>query len=728
MSSGLANSGILFNDLHFTKTMMRAPFVLQFVCAFLLLLVSTQAKPNLALVDSLKGELANCTDDTLCLKMIHGIGQVYFRPAPDSALRYFQMGLERAEATGQGYHKAKMLFSLGRIYFRGFNDTVSFDYLQQSMAAFKAIHDTVGISYCLQNLGLQKIDAGQKEAGIAYVRQAIELAEKVKAHRTLINGYNALAVQDMQAGRYLIALEYLLQSDSARIAGVQASQVYTQINIGALYLLHSNDPEKALEYYFKALEAVLKSNNRPLERTCYQNIGVAYTNLKQYNQAIEYLTKANTINQELGDWSAISRYYTSIGEIYEAQDQIDLTIENYQQAQEVFPEGGTPRELMFTHLNLARAYLQKGDSVEASWLKKCVAEGLIAYRLADEEGLLNNKSECAGILFQAYKGLGKSNEAVVYAQDYINTRDSLLSEEKIQAIADLQGKYEADKKELEIDLLNRQNALNEAKLNESLAKEKQQQIISITVSVGLVLAAILALLLFRSYRAKQQNLETLTEKNQLIEKQNNEREILLKEIHHRVKNNLQVVSSLLEWQTDDIVDEAASQAVEDGQSRVKAMALIHEKLYQNDDIGVIAFEEYTKQLVQQLAFIYAADESIKAEVQGGGYTLDIDTAIPIGLILNELVSNALKYAFSEIQEKALHIQLHQPQTGHYELVVKDNGLGLPEGIDFSQSDTLGLRLVKRLSRQLYGSATYTFEKGAVFTITFQDTAQRKQVS
>ncbi len=220
--------------------------------------------------------------------------------------------------------------------------------------------------------------------------------------------------------------------------------------------------------------------------------------------------------------------------------------------------------------------------------------------------------------------------------------------------------------------------------------------------------------------------QKLTAANKALEQSNSEKEVLLKEIHHRVKNNLQVISSLLNLQSSTIEDASAISAVREGQSRIKTMALLHQKLYQNENLSQVDFEEYAKELIHQLYSSFGKSEaSKKCTIDINNVHLDIDTAVPLALILNELVSNAIKYAI--VHSPQLYISISQSSEKR-KLIVKDSGQGLPNGFDFETSETLGLRLVKILSTQLRGEVAYTFDKGATFEVAFQETALRKQIA
>lgn len=198
-----------------------------------------------------------------------------------------------------------------------------------------------------------------------------------------------------------------------------------------------------------------------------------------------------------------------------------------------------------------------------------------------------------------------------------------------------------------------------------------------------------------------------------------EKEVLLKEIHHRVKNNLQMVSSLLKLQASSIQDPNVVTSFQESQSRVRAMALIHERLYQSDSLAKIYFPEYVYKLTTDLVRSYSnTPAAIQLQVDVADVDLDVDTIIPCGLIINELVSNAIKYAFPHQKEQTIEICFHSTPTNQYQLTVTDNGIGLPPEFDFRNTTSLGLQLVCSLAHQLQGTIAVDCTSGTSFSITF----------
>jgi len=201
-----------------------------------------------------------------------------------------------------------------------------------------------------------------------------------------------------------------------------------------------------------------------------------------------------------------------------------------------------------------------------------------------------------------------------------------------------------------------------------------------------------------------------------------EKEVLLKEIHHRVKNNLQVISSLLNLQSQHIKGKKNIEMFQESQNRVRSMALIHEKLYQSLDLARISFREYINSLVNGLFRSYKTSlGQIALNLDIEDVALEVGNAIPCGLIINELVSNALKYAFPKGKEGEIKIGLHSLNKKDLELLVRDNGVGMPKDLDLKQSKSLGLHLVSILAEdQLHGEIKLNRDKGTEFRITLRD--------
>jgi PAS domain S-box-containing protein len=204
-----------------------------------------------------------------------------------------------------------------------------------------------------------------------------------------------------------------------------------------------------------------------------------------------------------------------------------------------------------------------------------------------------------------------------------------------------------------------------------------------------------------------------------------EKEVLLKEIHHRVKNNLYIISSLLDWQADSTPDSHLLDVFTEIQNRIQTMVLIHEQLYQSEDLGQVDFGQYISRLVENLCFSYSQiNNTVQPLIQVEPVQLNLETAIPCGLLINELVTNSLKHGFPKGESGEIYIQFYQSEDGLLHLSVRDNGIGIPADLNWQNSPSLGLKLVRILSQQLRAKVECDCTNGTIFTLTFQELKYR----
>ncbi|HCC31580.1 MAG TPA: hypothetical protein DEQ03_16255 [Marinilabiliales bacterium] len=194
---------------------------------------------------------------------------------------------------------------------------------------------------------------------------------------------------------------------------------------------------------------------------------------------------------------------------------------------------------------------------------------------------------------------------------------------------------------------------------------------------------------------------------------------MLKEIHHRVKNNLQIISSIINLQSMRIKDKATQEIFEEMQRRILAISSIHQKLYQSDSVTSINMKDYLSEVVDSIHIAFNNPQlNVKYEIMIQQIVMDIDSAVSMGLMVNELATNAYKYAFKPAQNNQFLVKLENPEPEKYQLTVKDNGLGLPTDFSLTKANSLGLRMVSLLTRQLKGNIRFYNQDGAVFEVVF----------
>ncbi|WP_020604592.1 tetratricopeptide repeat-containing sensor histidine kinase [Spirosoma spitsbergense] len=310
--------------------------------------------------------------------------------------------------------------------------------------------------------------------------------------------------------------------------------------------------------------------------------------------------------------------------------------------------------------------------------------------------------------------------AIRHYQRYNTLTDSLINETTKQRTALFEVQYETQEKEKKIVGLRQESRLQEMKIQK--AESTRNFIIT-----GAIMLSLLLGLSYNRYRLKQRSNRQLQERQEEINLKNTtlqllltEKEWLLKEIHHRVKNNLQVVMSLLNSQASYLSDLTALSAIQESQHRVQAMALIHQKLYQSEQVARIAMPAYIQEMVAYLRDSYDLPQPIHFVLDVEPIELDVTQAVPLGLIINEAVTNTLKYAFPDGRSGRVSLSLRQLKQSVHELIIVDDGVGLPAGYNPMNSNSLGMTLMRGFSEQLGGELQVSSNPGLTITLAFGD--------
>jgi len=343
------------------------------------------------------------------------------------------------------------------------------------------------------------------------------------------------------------------------------------------------------------------------------------------------------------------------------------------------------RQIMVIKNGLSQVYLHTGRFEECIRVSK---EALSTVRKTNDIFFL---SEIPEYIAKSYKGLQQYDSAYKYMELNWLYTDSLFTVNQEQALEEMQTKYETEKKERIID------------------RQKREQLFggALLIALGGIVA-----LLIRAYRSKNKL-------NVLLEERNEEKDFLLKEIHHRVKNNLQILSSLLSLQSNEETDSTVLSALQESKNRVESMGLIHQRLYTRDNVIAINMKDYINDLSEYLkeSFI-SVDQSVNILSKVSVGLVDVESAIPIGLIINELVTNSVKYGLIENDDAEIRIELRMTENELLELTVSDNGQVQSNPLENKNSTNFGSQLVGILSKKLKGKVTVDRNKGYATTIVF----------
>lgn len=681
---------------------------------------SLRAQTN---VDSLLQIRTSASHDTVRIKTDVLIGNALIRGEFESSLFYFDRALELAKTLRDEFPSVEpeVLRQTGLAH-RGIRQGErAIELLNQAKVLQKLRGLKKELAYTQFDLGYTYQGMTQFDTAILHYDSVIFRNVEEGTGYRLARSFNYsglcnyyLRRLDKSSERILEAIRYRQETgDTARIH-------YPYMVYGLIHRAQENY-EEAKVYVKKSLEIARLAGAKGRVRLAYTNLSFILLDQDSTDAAIENMTAAWEISKELGyAWGSV-RYFNLLGDIEVDRGNFQLAHSHYENAIEYLLPATAPQSRADIFSDLARAKVYLADSVFSSnrakrreLLSAALTIAVDSWELASGANSGNVKLKTSEILADLYAKLNRHKDAYEFSQTAKAISEEINNKARTDAIAKMTTEFDTERIEAQNDLLKETQRAQTAQI-------RQQNFVVYSALVGAILMLIIATIIYRS-RFK------LKKANQAVEKTLSEKELLLKEIHHRVKNNLQVISSLLDLQSRGIEDEEALATFMEGQNRVKAMGLIHQKLYQNDDLATIDFGEYVGQLMKELAALYPEAKGVKTRIDAQEATrFDIDTAVPLGLILNELISNAYKYAFTGAEKGELTVSVESVGEGKHRLTVTDSGAGLPEGFDLSKAKSLGLRLVRRLAKQLYGSVTYSHVEGAEFVINFTETLQRRAV-
>ncbi|TKD66218.1 sensor histidine kinase [Flavobacterium sp. ASW18X] len=461
---------------------------------------------------------------------------------------------------------------------------------------------------------------------------------------------------------------------------------------------------QAMKQYIMDVKPTIPDNDYYAFAEFYNKVGYylyqdksAPTALNEFNKSISFLNlyvndisiqksegeifKAEALRAEVE--GNIGKSQVLLKQYIEAIPNLNSSIKTFKE----FNQGEFSPAIIENTLNLAEAHLQLDNNKTA---KKLLEEEFEVINV--EQQIKRNRLLAAYYdKIENYKSAAQFYKRNAFIKDSLKATEVSILKQQLVAIVGTSDLENSRK------LINEQKVANEKIRNDLKAKDERIYL----VLISLVFTVLGLIGLVYAYAKSIKNQRLIAEQKHFIEDSLKEKESLLREIHHRVKNNLQMVSSLLSLQTRNTKSKAAIEALEEGKSRVKAMALIHQKLYQNEDLSYIEMQGYIESLINSVQSVYKkGGHNINITVDAEGTELDIDRAIPFGLILNELVSNTFKYAFPEGDDNGkIYIHLRKEgDQGYFEY--SDNGIGLPEDMDERSNSSMGFRLMNRLVNQL----------------------------
>ena len=572
----------------------------------------------------------------------------------------FQLALSSSSPVWQG----RIQITLGAILLRQ-------DNLDTAMAVLKLAEAKLTKNEwpnLLTQMGYVMERKGLLSNAAAYAQQGLKLGDSLNDIRTRAMAYSDLSNLFWKQSKFENGIEYGLKAESLyKQRGINDLDFsFTLYVIGNNYL-KINDYAKALDYYNRALAISERYQFYNNLADIYISLSELYTLTQRYNQAEEAARSAIRYSALLGNNFMLMRSWLELGKLQNLMQQSLLAISSLEKCLQVATEKFSDTYwLHIAYQELGTAHAQNGD-----------------YK-------------------NAYRAFLK----------YDQLKDSVFTAEADQRIAKLQTEYQVAQQESTIQIQQ-----------QLIAQQKRVEILFL---IGAALLILLVLILYRTYRIKKHAndrlnilIGSLGKKNAQLDKRNAENELLLREIHHRVKNNLEIVSGLLSLQAAQLNLPEAQAIMQSSQNRVLSMGIIHQKLYQKDNLAAVEMKDYFQNLSESILDSFNEAHRINVTCEMAPVELDVDTAVPIGLIANELLTNALKYAFMRDQKGEIQISLTTiKDTGELLFQVKDNGVG-KQNNGSTKGTGFGTELVNLLVQQLNGRLIVDSQQGTTMNIYFK---------
>lgn len=550
----------------------------------------------------------------------------------------------------------------------------------------------------------------EADSGLFYAQKAIESFEKTddihglaSVHLDYGNLYNTKrqfeqAIEHFSKARELF--ERLENREMIAIANFLAGQVFASMG----------EAEKAMELIGKAIPLLEKTGNKRALYAAYQNYAFALSEFEKKRgredapEALDTLIaiydKSLQLSRASGDRLGMGRALSNKGMMQMKKGEFESAIESLFEGIAIREEIGIDEGLYTPYLTLGRCYLELDEP------KKALRYFEKARALLKDSKELPNTIEFYKSMGKAYAQVGDYQSGYEALMDYSNMKDTLFTQEKYTAIAEIEARYQTQQKVDSIALMQARAQLDAAEL-----KRRNNWLLLLLAIAAIAAAA--AFVFLRGRQKERQAKEQLAAKNAQIH-------LLNRELSHRVKNNLQFVSSLLEMQGRRAGSEDARAALQESENRLQAMALLHRRLYQQEeDATTIELGSYLEELCGYLQSTYPAEgppPEIRMEIEP--MQVDAEQAGRLGLIVNELLTNSFKHAFHEVEQPEVFLGLQRTEDGYIRLSYRDNGKGMPVGYDVQNSRSLGLKLIHTLSRQLGGSVEVSSEEGARYEFEF----------
>ena len=533
------------------------------------------------------------------------------------------------------------------------------------------------------------IEFTNKSESLRMQQEALKIAQKINNKFRIARTLYRIGCEEQLLEKHTDALLHLQQSYKLFEEMKNYKRLIKITYKMAQVFEDKGDLASATNYYQKTLTLAQQYNDEEYQGAALASLAnIKSRSVDEAPKALAIYQKANAIFQKLGMTFEQQILLSNMAGFYKKLKQYDKALALYKSTGEYFSKMKDAQGEAVSYIMMGEVFFEQKEFSKAEQSEKDALKILVS-----QEGSLPFKVEATEYLGKAYAAQNNYKAAFETQEKWRVLYDTLSNQNSKNNVASLQTKFETAQKEAQIKELDYKNE----------AKTKQL----LYAIIGLfVLGGLLGLSIYL-YRNLQKNKEK-------VEVQSKQLSTLMKELHHRVKNNLAIISSLLSIQSDRLEDENAAKAVREGQLRVQAMSLIHQRLYKTEDVTTINIKNYLSDLTESLMEAYGhTPDNFDLQITVDKPEMDVDLAIPIGLIVNELVTNSFKYAYEGIAKPSLIINLKNDKD--LTLQVQDNGIGFDEKA-MNKKDSFGKELIKGLSNQVRGKCKFVNMNGTYFEL------------
>ncbi|GGB01964.1 histidine kinase dimerization/phosphoacceptor domain -containing protein [Puia dinghuensis] len=632
----------------------------------------------------------------------------------DSGRRYIGKALELYKTLDDPEDMGFAWFEMAN-YYSDASEGISHkrDCFDEAMPLFRAAGDKENEAFALKNMGDCNMVMENDTLAAKQLLSALVIYRSI-GYKDLQGVYDLLGQASSWMGDYADAVKYGLEAlrtaENRHDTSLQLCTIYNRLGVA---YTNWGGLDQAIVYWKMAMDIAVKYKDLPAMRVVMQNLCAGLSRQGQWEEAIRYERLTQAAIKGPGDRLDSSYLALAYLDTYTRARQFDkakIYADELMSLLKAHPDAARASDLAYAVL--FRYYMAIRRYPEAK-------ENALTYLSME---LANNQKKKKARAYEMMSGvdsaLGNYQAAFSDYKNYKKITDSMLNETTSFQFAEQQVGYNTEQKDKDILLLKQQQEIEQARLT-------QTRILNRVGGIGVVVLGLLLVLLYNRYLVKQRLNRELEIRQQLICEKSNalesllkEKEWLVREIHHRVKNNLQVVMSLLNSQSAYLTDERALSAIRESQNRVQAISLLHQKLYQSENLSVIDMPSYVKEVTEYLAENLDARHRVDFEVAVAPLSLDISQAVPLGLIINEAITNSIKYAFPNGNKGHIRVSMETAGDGHMLVTIHDNGIGLPEGYDGLHSPSLGMSLMKGLSKQLDGEFSLVNHEGLTIRVRF----------